>query len=156
MPSARALRSTTRSSALWDGRDLVNLVIADSLSILLIVVSWYQTSATPRVRDELAWLNLGIAGLVLGGVANALWFLRGRQAVGIARALMLPDVERWEAGRPGEVTAAPLARAALVAGPGMSRYHLTSCPFTVDRSVTSATRDRHEAAGRLPCEICEP
>jgi hypothetical protein len=128
----------------------------------MIAASSYEVARATTVRDELAWLNLGVIGLAIAAANNAMWLLRGRERVSFARAVLLPGADAVAAtvgfGRRPDGHGvehrggAPMFAAAA----GRSRYHSPDCPFIAGRTVDAGPRDVHERNGLLPCEVCEP
>lgn len=172
--------ATPRSVTPWPGDHLVGLLVANSVGIILIFVAWWEASGLGRARDQLAWLNLGVLGLVVAGGANGLWLARGRRVVVLARVAVLPRPPRMElsgsangrvptsngrvsvgGNRPAVRRAGPSSRAArtvggLVSGEAMSFYHRAGCLLVTGKQVGGAGRAEHERAGRRPCEVCRP
>lgn len=131
----------------WQWRDLSRLVLGHAIGFVLIAMSWWNTRGDDDIRRQLRWLCLGVAGLILGGVASAVFFMRGRMAVGAARVDLLPDVPAVGAKAPVADEAGP-----VVSGPGMTRYHRPSCAMVAGREVSAVRAMR----GRHACEVCEP
>src|SRR5437879_652815 len=82
-------RRSERKFLPWTGEALVRLAIGDGVALFLIVLSWYEASGTVSTSTSVAWFKAGIVGLVVAGTSNALWLLRGRKAVGLARVALL-------------------------------------------------------------------
>jgi hypothetical protein len=143
---------TGRAGSPWEQRDAVFFVVACGLGLVALVASWYGSSTSDTAEHGWAWFNLGVAGLTLAGIAYVVWFLRGRRAVGIARALLLPEVLAAPEVEV-RVTAGPDA---VVAGPGMSRFHRVGCAFVAGRPTEAASRAQLVDSGLCACEICEP
>jgi hypothetical protein len=136
---------------------VVRLLVSNGLGLLLALVGWWQAAGSGSVRSGLAWLNLSLAGLVVAGVANGLWLLRGRQAITLGRVSVLGQP------RPVDVSAgvSPFGpsengHARLVAAVGLSRFHRPGCALVAVKEVRVASRVAHERAGRFACEVCEP
>lgn len=131
------------------------LAVFNVVGLLLIIVTWYRTSGTGSIPNQLGWVNLGLGGLVVAGVGNALWLLRGRRGVALARLVVVPDAH----------IAVPVAELAktngqdevlLVSGPRMSLYHRSDCLLMAGKEGHIASRPEHERAGLRRCEVCEP
>lgn len=137
-----------RSRVPWAVGDAVGLYLATLAGLVMIFVAWYNASGSDRLSTMVAWTNLGVGGIIVSGTANALWLLSGRRAVGERRRWLL---EVTDEDQPMETRSER-----LVAGPGMTRFHLESCPLVVGKSATAASRKEHAAAGRRPCGVCEP
>jgi hypothetical protein len=151
----RVVQRDVRALRPWTAPLLSRLIGFNVVGFVLIAVSWYQVSGDVVLRDQLAWFNVGIVGLIVSGVGNGYWLLSGRSHVGRARMMVLPT----RATRPrdgwGERLAEDLENRP-VATPAMTRYHRPSCPMVAGKQTAATTRRAHETAGRLPCELCEP
>jgi hypothetical protein len=151
----RVLQRESRGIPPWTSAELSRVVVSNAVGLGLIGISWYQVAGQLTTRDQLAWLNVGILGVAIAGVANALWLLRGRRNVGLARVMVLPDVPpraaaSWNNRLAEDLENQPVASAA------MTRYHRPSCPLVDGKTTTAASRRDHERAGKIPCELCEP
>jgi hypothetical protein len=128
------------------------MVVALVLGAALVLLSWWGAGGTARLSSQLAWVPVGMAGLVVLGVATAVWILVGRRAVRDRLAAMGPMLPTGS-GR-------PLAAAEPVETPvavtGTSRYHRPSCVLVRGKRVSAATASDHEAGGRRACPICRP
>jgi hypothetical protein len=157
-----------RSRALrpWTGNDLVIVCVTTIVALGLVAVGWHGVSGEVEVRRQVLWLDLGVAGVLLLGVGNAQWVLRGRRAVGDRRARLLPlggePIGEPAGGlTPGAGTAgappmAPRRAEGVVAGAAMTRYHRPDCELVAGKEVVTAGRNEHAAQGRRPCAVCEP
>jgi hypothetical protein len=141
----------------WRADDIVVLYVTGFVGAVLLLVSWWGASGTTRLGSQVAWVNVGVAGLIVSGTGIALWLLHGHRAVGERQRLLLADLET--APPPDTAPASvPVGEgdAAVVAGSRMTRYHRTDCPLVAGKSVRRASRDVHERAGRRPCGMCTP
>jgi hypothetical protein len=133
----------------------------NALGGLVIGFAWYQGSGEARTGDMLDWLNVGIAGLIVLGAANALHVLRGRRTVTAVRVDLLGQVPRFTGTRslPPEVRpeeGASLPVDVVVAAEGMSHYHLPGCPLAVGKPTARGSQAEFAQAGLTACEVCEP
>ena len=134
----------------WTRSDIIALSALVAAGLTGLVAGWTGTSGEPVHASQTAWLDLGIAGLIVTGAGIALWLMRGRRAVGQRRAALLADVDPGAA----DVHApAAVATAALVAMTGMSRYHRADCELVAGKRVR---RVRAGQTGLTPCGVCEP
>ena len=127
----------------------MRLAIGDGVALFLIVLSWYEASGTVSTSTSVAWFKAGIVGLVVAGTSNALWLLRGRKAVGLARVALL------EQFAPVGATDTASTRAKLVALPSSRRYHRDGCPMVRGKAVSVLANDVAPST-RVPCEVCRP
>jgi hypothetical protein len=145
----------------WTSADLIRTVVCNAVGLFVVFISWDQASAQTAVRSELTWFELGLLGLSIAGIGNALWVLSGRRNVGLARVALFP-------GRPGprrprptdpdrpDVAHTDLSEHVLVAAANMTRYHRTDCPLVQGKQVSAKTLGRHRTSGRMACELCTP
>jgi hypothetical protein len=159
--SPAALRAAPRPTSLsaWTSDAVVRLLTLNGLALATLLICWYQASGEVTAHDQLVWMNVGLAGLGISGLANAAWLLRGRQAVGAARAAWLPDGATLQPGRAPTV-ASPMRETttddSFVVGRQMSRYHRSTCQLAAGRQLWAAPRADLELDGFLPCEVCRP
>ena len=139
-----------RTRVPWVIGDAIGVYLATLAGIVMIFIAWYMASGSDRLSTMVGWTNLGVGGIIVSGTANALWLLSGRRAVGERR--------RWLLEEPGEQVDQPQESRALglVAGPGMTRFHLENCLLVAGKATTAASRQTHIAEGRRPCGVCEP
>jgi hypothetical protein len=140
----------------WSADHLARLVVSQLGAFAVIVVVWFQTSGTGMVQRQLAWLGLGVVGLLVAGAGNALWLLRGLRRIQLAQRAVLPDAQRAQAARPAPSPPEAGAVSLLVSGASMTRYHLAGCSLVVGKETYGASRPGHESARRRPCEVCRP
>lgn len=148
-----ALQSALCSFGPWPRAHWWRLAGFNVVGLALIVSGWYRGSGTGQVSTQLAWLNVALAGVVVAGVGDMLWLLRGRRGVALAQLLVLPH-------RDGQSRSAVSPtnghESALVSGPRMTLYHRSDCILIHGKDVHKAGRLRHESAGLGRCEVCEP
>jgi hypothetical protein len=173
-PAAPVWRQT-----LWRPEDFMRWVISIGVGGVVLVASWYVCAGDASFYRQIGPLDAASAGLILAGLGNVMWLLRGRRNVGERRRALLPDVaalittegdsgeldELGERRRVSDVApeggaataAAPTAEHVFfVAGDGLARYHRPDCTLASGRTWSGATRADHEAAGRQPCGVCRP
>jgi hypothetical protein len=137
---------------LWRHSDAVGVVVADGVAVILLAVAWWGTSRAVTADRQDGWFSLGMAGLVVAGVAHGLWLLAGRSAVSRrARALAFADVG-VRAGRFVDTRTSPV----LVGGASLAHYHRSGCRLAAGRPLSPAERAGHERLGRRPCGVCRP
>ncbi len=149
-----ATSSSDGRSELWPGsnRAVFGVVLAAGLAGLL--VAYYGASGTTEVGDQVVWVNVGAAGLLLSGAGIVAFLAAGRRAVGRRRLALFGDVPGAGAVDVTDEHGARSDAGTLVAAPAMTRYHRHGCAFTEGRSVAAASRSEHERAGRRPCGVC--
>jgi hypothetical protein len=137
----------------WSSEHVARLLVAELVGLVLVLVGWWQAAGSGSVRTGLAWLNLCLAGLVVAGVGNGLWLLRGRQVVTLARVEVLGVPASAETP---VVVPSSNGHGGLVSGSGLARFHRPGCVLVAGKGVEVATWVSHDRAGRRACEVCEP
>jgi hypothetical protein len=134
----------------WRLGDVLGLYITLSIGGILLLVAWWGASSTPRFSSQIAWVNVGVVGLIVAGFGGAVWLLTGRRAVGERVARVIPG----ESLSPTFGTQASNGGVRLVAGRRMTRYHRPDCQLVAGKNVGEASLADHRAAGRRPCGVC--
>jgi hypothetical protein len=136
-----------------------------------LVASWSATSRTARLSEQIGWMNLGVAAVMVIGATLAMVIMAGRRAIGLRQARLaallegvlvgrLPAVETAgsvEAPVPGDADAAEDTAGRpprLVWASGMTRYHREDCQLALGKQVRAASLNAHDKAGRRPCDVC--
>jgi hypothetical protein len=135
----------------WAGRDRVVAAAVCAFGFGLLAVSWLGVSGTTTFSRQVAWVNVGGAGLLAVVLGAALWVHRGRRLVGQRLGF---DVSVRRPERDSGPARLAQAGDTFVSGAGMGRYHRPDCPAVAGKSVTSAGADAHRAEGRRPCGLC--
>jgi len=143
------------ATPLWSGRSRTLVAGLSGTGLALMAVGWLRVSGGSSVDTQIAWLDVGVAGLLLSGLANALWLLRGRRSVVRLRVALLP-ADFGVAPFDGAVEAVPFERRELVAAASMTRYHRPDCLLVVGKPAAAADRRTHETESRRPCPTCRP
>lgn len=124
------------------------------LSATGLVVAWWGVSGTARAGAQVAWVNVGVAALILGGLGNMTWLLQGRRALAIRRRALLAEIStRADSplAYPTDLTSMPAARVAVR---GTIHHHRPDCAAVVGKKVQQMSLAAHERAGRRPCGLC--
>jgi hypothetical protein len=139
-----ALRSSP-----WRPADVLALPLPYAIALACLLLAWLDGSRSLTVAQQVDPLNLGVAGVIVAGAANAIWLGGGRRRVALRRERL----RRLLAGRCGEPQAAarPESGGAVVGLPGGQRYHRPGCALVRGKPVEATVRD-----GRLPCGVCGP
>ena len=158
------------SHTLWRPEDFMRWVISIGAGGIVLVVSWYVCAGDASFYRQIGPLDAAVAGLILAGLGNAMWLLRGRRNIGERRRALLPDMAvaraideavgelRELAVGPGVGVSADLRaeQRLLVAGDGLARFHRPGCALAAGRNWTGANRQAHLDLGRQPCGVCRP
>jgi hypothetical protein len=137
----------------WSNDYRIRLIIANALGVVLIGIGWYQARGLSSVRTEISWLELSIVGLVIAGTANALWLLRGRQVVTLARVAVFADIPRRQTTAAADHAHTQVTDV-LVWAQGMTRFHRPDCLLVVNKRFQRLTDTDTESLN--PCEVCSP
>ncbi|MBW8826039.1 MAG: hypothetical protein JF603_06795 [Acidobacteria bacterium] len=155
------LAGAERRQPLWLPGDVALLSSLNLVAAALLVAAAWATTATDDLSLRVAWVNLGVVGLLVAGAGNVLWLLAGRRAIGERRAELL--VAPSEVGADDDATAPTRALATMAAPPDRlvsvaraTLFHRDDCPLVQGKPVTAGIRSRHERAGRRPCGVCLP
>ena len=143
-------------NALWPRRDRLVLAALQAIGFGLLALSWLGVSGTTTFSRQVAWVNVGGAGLLVVILGCALWVHRGRRRVGsrLGFAALLGRPQR--VATPGGVgSVGVVASDGFVSAEGMTRYHRPDCQAVAGKSVITAGADAHRAEGRRPCGMCE-
>jgi hypothetical protein len=158
----------------WSGRGLATIVAADALAIALATVGWWNASGESRAGDQIGWLNVSLAGVVITVGANGLFLARGRQTIRRATTVVLTDpphprsrkgpvlganghtaAQSFVVAAPGS-PAGDLPQGRLVSVAGTRRYHRPGCALVATKAVEQNTSEAFSSTGRHPCEVCDP
>ena len=139
----------------WNRRNVIGFAATTALAAGLLGASYLGVSAEVHLKDQVVFLDLGIAGLLVGTVGGVRWLaavlkavrVRKGSAVALVRSRFVP------AGMAGP--AGPSADG-FVAAARMTRYHRAGCPLVAGKDVSAASLAEHSAAGRRPCGVCTP
>jgi hypothetical protein len=147
----------------WPPREFLLLGVSQLAGFGLLALSWLGVSGTTKFSAQVAWTNVGGAGLLVVVAACALWVHRGRTQVG-RRLAFAPLLRRSEQalslwGTPpnprGPVMVRTGSAETFVSAAGMSHYHRADCQAVGGKTVTSASAEQHRRQGRQPCGMCE-
>ena len=145
----------TTTALPWTRRDAIRLAAGFVTGTVLLSIAWFGSSGQTAAADQMRWLNLGVLGAFLPGMAAGQWVLRGHQAVRQRAA----DHTLWleiALGPDGPRDAADSGPDRFVSAPAMTRYHRPGCLAAAGKPFTLDARAGHERAGRRPCEMCRP
>jgi len=136
----------------WQRRDLAALGVLEAVGFGLLAVSWLGVSGTTTFSRQVAWVNVGGAGLLAVILGCALWVHRGRRQVGsrlgFTALLRRPELVAGLTGL------AATDADTFVSATGMSRYHRPDCQAVTGKSLITAGAASFEVEGRRPCGLC--
>ena len=133
----------------WSPADALRWVVVGAIGHLAVAAGWWLAANEERLDDQVLWGSVAVAGLAVAGYADITWLLQGRFAILRRRERLLP-------------AEAPLVEVAvgdhdaLVAGPGLGRFHRATCALAAGKGWDRVDRTAAVAAGRAPCGVCRP
>ena len=136
----------------WNRRNLIGFAVSTALGASLLGASYLGVSTEVHLKDQVLFLDLGIAGLLVGTFAGVCWLAAVVKAVRVRKSAAVALV-RWRFGSVG-TTGPAGSPEGLVAAERMTRYHRPECSLVAGKDVTAATLAEHSAAGRRPCGMC--
>jgi len=139
-------------AAPWPHRDRIALGALEAIGFGMLGLSWLGVSGTTTFSRQVAWANVGGAGLVVVVLGCAVWVQRGRHRIGHRLRFESPVRMSGRAAGPAEAGETALDR--FVSAAGMGRYHRPDCQAVAGKSVITAGADAHRAEGRRPCGLC--
>jgi hypothetical protein len=155
--------NTPHGTGPWNRTQFAGLVGGNVLAVALAFVGWVRASSEGRAGDQIVWLNVSFAGVVVALGVNGFFLARGRQTVRLATPVALAGTRRSGAAPvPSSNGSGPIRSAGaprpgrFVAVAGLNRYHRHHCALVSGKAVEEAMADSFAAAGRIPCEVCEP
>jgi hypothetical protein len=136
----------------WNRRNVTGFTVATALGAALLGASYVGVSAEVHLKDQVPFLDLGVAGLLVAAVGGVRWLAAGIKAVRVRKATDLALVR----SRFGSVEATGPAGPSddFVATARMTRYHRPNCSLVAGKDVRAATAAEHSAAERRPCGVC--
>ena len=143
------------------------LVIAgNAVGAACILANWWQAAESSDLKANLSSAGLGIVGVMIAGLTNALWLQTARGALAGRRRRLSSRAAGWAAplDRLESVAAVPdpaparpsVAEPGLIAVEGATLYHRPDCPLVTRKRTAAAAAEIHEANGLRPCGVCEP
>jgi hypothetical protein len=154
--AARAeLRTVAVRSEPWTRLDLIVVGVVCAVALGGLIIAWAGISGTVQLPAQARWLGLGIASVILGGLAMVGWLVVGLARVGALRRAVVRELS---AGLPSADVPSDQTTAAVRLGvaPGMRHYHREDCRLLIDKTPSWGTGLSHAAVGLLPCGICRP
>ena len=149
-----------RRTGPWSSAQFAALVAGNALAVVLAFVGWLRASGEGQAGDQIIWLNVSFAGVVLAIGANGFFLARGRQTVRAAMPVALAGTARSTADSTPVASSngsGHLSRSGRsVAVVGLKRYHRPECALVTGKATEEAQADSFAGAGRTPCEVCQP
>jgi hypothetical protein len=137
----------------WGRREFVGFAALTALGGAFLGAGYLGTSAELQLGEQVPFLDLGVAGVVVAGVGGVAWLTTGLRAVRSRKAAVLAQVRSRFDGASAVDDAAPGAEV-LVAGARMTRYHRPDCLLVAGKPVSPGSPADQRRAGRRPCGVC--
>lgn len=158
----------------WTQRDIQSVVSRLAVGLAVIVGSWVGASKTALWNQQLIWIGVGLAGLLISGLSLVGWLLNGLATISAERTVVRRAVLRRREsqlasrGLSGnvdddtfstvrtEVRGEPLASGTLVAGEGMTHFHRPDCQAVLGKPVEELSFAECMRREMSPCGMCKP
>jgi hypothetical protein len=142
----------------WRTGDLLGAAVLAALGVAGLAASWYAGSSQADWADVLPWASLGVVATSVAVVGLVSWLVAGLRRVRRLRREVLLLLQATAALRPSARPAAQRPAAVptngFVSAPGMTRFHLATCPLATGKPVRPLRRDDAEADGLVACGVC--
>ena len=147
--------TAVRVTQLWPQPTLIMWAFLSGIGVALLVLGWAQVRSESVYADQVAGINMAVAGVIVAGAGTIPMLLAGRRAVALRRLAVLGDLR----GMPVRASAGPSGDSNsqnLVGGEGLRHFHRAGCTMAQGRNWSAASRQEHERAGRVACGVCRP
>ena len=151
-------RSQVRQSP-WSSEDVIRWVGLWAIGVIMLVIGWYLASGRSTFQSQLVPADIAIGGAILVCLANVLWLLNGRQAVGRRMQYLLgsvAEVVNVDLSTSSSSTSTADGIVRLVAGPGLHHFHRENCVMASGRDWPAFHAGDDGAIDRVPCSLCLP
>lgn len=144
----------------WPLDGLWKVGLANAFGAVAVVVSWFGAAGSAVVAQQVNWVLLGVGGVAVLAVADCMWLLVGRRAVGLRRRAVLRPLAAFArpsgngTGDPANTLVWEVDQPRWV--PGTRHYHRPQCQLVVGKDARTGTIAEHELAGRTACGMCQP
>ncbi len=143
------------ASSPWTAKQRLVLGALLAIGVIGLTAGYAGTSGRLRVSDQVVWVNVAGAALLVSGAGVVAFLTAGRRAIGRRRLGLFDNVIAGETATVD--VASSVSAAELVAAPTMTKYHRAGCSFVVGKSgVVALTAVGHHQSGRRPCGVCLP
>lgn len=134
----------------WSRRSRLGTVGGIAVGALLVVVAAIGAGGERAFRQEIAWLDLGVLGVIIGGATVLLWLLQGRRAVTLVRNQVV-ELFSADVVVPVESLVIDARADRRVTVAGSTWFHRPGCLLISGKPEIDAGSNR----SLLPCQICE-
>ena len=156
---------TLHRNSPWGSTERVLLSVGWTLAVCAVGFAWFATSDEAVLDDQVRWVAVAVAGMMVAGAVSGAWLLAGRRAVGLRARQALPLPDEGEIAEVIDLRAKVLADGASttgadtvvpVAASGMRYFHRPECLLARGKPVDAAEAAEHIRAGRIACQVCRP
>ena len=147
----------------WRKHDLLRAAGLAAVGLAGLAGAWYAGSGQADWPDVLPWASLGVAATSLAVLGLVSWMAAGMRRVRRLRREILPLLQAAAAqrssaqglsARPATELHALASANGFVSAPGMTRYHLPTCPLATGKPVSPLRSDDAEVEGLVACGVC--
>ena len=138
------------SAGPWTRSLLLASGVAQGAGLVLLIVAFTAARQEPTVEGQQGWATLAVVAAILSGAGNGWALLTARRALALRRHRILGS------GSSGAVSVPPTAPQTWFTAPGMTRYHLTSCPLLDGKDRRPVPPAGSGATELAPCDWCRP
>lgn len=136
----------------WSPADALRWLVVGVIGHLAAVLAWFLAANEETFDGQVPWASLAVAGFVIAGYADITWLLQARFALLQRRERLLP----FEVAAAAPNPAVEHDDHTLVAGPGLARFHRSTCALAAGRGWSAVERAQAVADGQRPCGVCTP
>jgi hypothetical protein len=141
---------TSNRWAPWTSGQIRLVVGLGLLGAALVVVAYLRAADEARLEDQLAWVNLGVIGLLVAGTGAGASLLAGRRAIGLRRLRLLHDPVPRATPTPAAVDEA----VQRVWVPGSSLVHRPGCQLVLGKDADEVDPGGARQLHLRPCAVC--
>jgi hypothetical protein len=147
------------NDAPWRRGDLLRAAGLAAFGLAGLAGAWYAGSGQADWADVLPWASLGVAATSVAVLGLVSWLVAGLRRVRRLRREVLPLLQATAAQRSSANPATTQRSSAFnangyVSAPGMTRFHLATCPLASGKPVRPLRRDAALADGLVACGVC--
>ncbi|MDQ1515275.1 MAG: hypothetical protein QOE80_1105, partial [Actinomycetota bacterium] len=84
--------AAVRVTQLWPQPTLIMWAFLSGIGAALLVLGWAQVRSESVYADQVAGINMAVAGVILAGAGTIPMLLAGRRAVALRRLAVLGDL----------------------------------------------------------------
>ncbi|MCU1594526.1 MAG: hypothetical protein JWO12_1918 [Frankiales bacterium] len=138
----------TRFTGPWARNALLALAGCDLVVLLALAVAWRQASQLATPQQQMRWVDVAGAALLVGLGVHVGWLVAGRRLVGQRSRALDGATTRVL------LSLAPDLPTQVVTGASMTLFHLPACPMVAGRSTEPLSAADAVDRGLEPCAMC--